>query len=116
MTTTRKRPCRPHIGMTIEQAAEYMRSCWGRFQESKDKPDTITDLFGEEAPSIWKYDQHLLREGLRDCGWCLGHSGGFKAMEKAHDLAIQGMDWEWEGHDFSRKIDFAFDGIAGWLA
>ena len=114
MTTTRKRPCRPHIGMTIEQAAEYMRSRWILYCACKGNPAPTDTCTLKELMSY--YPSTCFNADLRDCGWCLGHSGGFKAMEKAHDLAIQGMDWEWEGHDFSRKIDFAFDGIAGWLA
>ena len=115
MKTPTKQLRSARIGITVEQAADYMRRCWIRFQECKGNTLKLDQHGGCTVRQLMRvYDQRSFREDLRDCGWCLGHSGGFKAMEKAHDLAIKGLNWEREGHDFSRAIDHAFHGIAEW--
>lgn len=117
MTSTTKPIRRVRIGITTEQAAAFMRSCWNRYQECKGNKLELDESGGCSLEQLMRvYDGRELREDLRDCGWCLGHSGGFKQMAKAHDLAIKGLNWNKEGHDFSRAIDRAFDGIAGWMA
>ena len=105
------------IGITPEQAADYMRRCWKRYQDLKGNKLELDEHGGCTFEQLMRvYDQRSFREDLRDCGWCLGHSGGSKAMGKAHDLAIKGLNWNKEGHDFSRAMDHAFHGIAGWMA
>ena len=113
MATTTRIP-RPSIGMTATQAAAYMRSCWDRYHANKDIP--FHPHKGSLEVDLRHYSDSSFREDLRDCGWCLGHSGGTKAMEQAHDLAIKGLRWNDQGHDLSRAIDYAFHGIAGWTA
>lgn len=117
MTTTTKPIRRVRIGITTEQAATFMRSCWKRYQERKGNTLELDEDGCCTLEQIMRvYDAREFREDLRDCGWCLGHSGGFTQMAKAHDLAIKGLNWNKEGHDFSRAIDYAFSGIAGWMA
>jgi hypothetical protein len=114
MTTTTARILRPRIGMTVEQAAAFMRSCWDDYQRNKDIP--FHPRKDSLEVDLRHYSSSSFRQDLRDCGWCLGHSGGTRAMSQAHDLAIKGLRWNDQGHDLSRAIDHAFCGIAGWMA
>jgi hypothetical protein len=114
MTVATARVLRPFIGMTVEQAAAYMRNRWDRFHVNKDIP--LHPVKGSREIDLRHYSPSRLQADLRDCGWCLGHSGGTNAMAQAHDLAIKGLRWNDQGHDFSRAIDFAFHGIASWIA
>ena len=117
MTTTSKPIRSARIGITTQQAALFMRQRWDRYQQSKGNTlELDKNGFCTLEQLMRVYDHKDLREDLRDCGWCLGHSGGFKEMAKAHDLAIKGLNWNKEGHDFSRAIDRAFSGIAGWMS
>jgi hypothetical protein len=112
--TTAARILRPSIGMTASQAAAYIRSCWDRYYASKGIP--LRPRKGSLQIDLRHYSRNALHSGLRDCGWCLGHSGRNRAMTQAHDLAIKGLRWDDQGHDLSRAIDHAFHGIADWIA
>jgi hypothetical protein len=107
-------PRRAFIGMSVEQAASFIRSSWDRYQRNKDIP--LHPRKDSREVDLRHYSASHFREDLRDCGWCLGHSGGTRAMSQAHDLAIKGLRWNDQGHDLSRAIDHAFCGIAGWMA
>ena len=115
MKTTTWKP--RHSGApTIKTAAEFMRQCWKRYLADKDKPAPEKPKDGPRfRPLDLRYRQRDLREDLRDCGWRLYELGRDKALHEAHDLAIKGMKWPGEGHDFSRQMDWAFDGIGYWM-
>jgi hypothetical protein len=101
----------PRIGMLVEEAVAIMRKAWS-------DELSAADHAGVNGPV--KRLSNQLHRTLRDCGWCLGHLGadersGNKCLQRAHDLAIAGMKGR-EGYRFSRAIDWAFSGIAGWWA
>ena len=88
-----------YVGMPFDEAIEIMRKARERFYSNKE-------------PTECEY--RVLRETIRDCGWCLAHAGGNDALHRAHDTLTEEMDDEDEADRFSRRIEFAFAGIAGW--
>ena len=105
---------RAQTGMTVDQLASVMRHHWRQYLQDFRLPDECPDALGEIGPNFLKYDWLALKQDLRDCGWCLAHIDGDKALRRAHDLAIAPIEDQRHQHDFSLAIDRAFDGIAGW--
>ena len=106
-----------YIGITVEQAADYIRRRWDHYQQCKGNKLELNEYGGCTFEQIMRvYTRDQFRADLRDCGWCLGHSGGLAAMIRAHDLAIKGLNRNGEGCQLSVSISHAFSGIANWLA
>ena len=103
MTATTKPLTFARPGMSTQQAADFIRHHFNLFLQHKDRPHD----------DISRYDRLLLRDDIRDAGWCLVHSGGWKAMTQAHDLAIKGLR-DPHRYNLSRAIDTAFNGIGDW--
>ena len=55
----------------------------------------------------------LLEQTMRDCAWCISHSGG--DLHKLFDAVLKGTKEPYR-YDISRVMDHAFHGIAGWMA
>lgn len=117
----------PHIGMSIEQAARFIRKDWQGYiktkqckakeQEKPNPPEAEHNpLWCQAVTLTGDTSSWALGQTIRDCGWCVAHQGGDKALQQLHDLAIKGLDPDGDGYKLSRQIDYAFSGIAGWLA
>ena len=112
---------RPHIGMSIERAADFIRQEWQDYMETGGKKDQeeeerIGHRQCSEIQLTGDTTLDMLYERIRDCGWCIGHQGGRKALLQLLELATKELDPDGEGYKLSRHIDHAFHGIAGWMA
>lgn len=106
-------------GIPTAEAAQSIRAGWARFRSLPEPPPhdprARTISIGRIL-SDPKVVGRTLRQGIRDHGWCVFHATGDAGLHELHDAVIEGMDWDAEGHDLSRMIDFAFSGIGIWRA
>ena len=111
---TTKEPAYAEIGMSLDEAVDYIRWSWDCYWRDKDKEHPKPDKHGASLPCTI-HEQRMFVADLRDCGWCIAHSHGQEGLEKMFYKCLVGKK-RLEKTMMHGIMDKGLSFIAGWMS